>query len=115
MARKRNFLLAEFPALNHYIVHVEISNDFVETGKRLHIDELTEDEGNAQGLSVHRAGESFSFLLLSPKPTPGVIAHEAYHCVCRMFNYLGINDEEATAYHLDYLIDSIHRWLRNKC
>jgi hypothetical protein len=46
-----------------------------------------------------------------PSTSTGVIAHEVWHFIYRMFKQFGIKiDNENVAYHLSYTIDEILEW-----
>lgn len=42
------------------------------------------------------------------KPKPEIIAHEAFHATSHILRFAGVDDEEAAAYLLDYLVSQIH-------
>ena len=47
-----------------------------------------------------------SYIFFTPKSSYGVITHEAYHVVCRMFKTIEAeHEEELFAYHLGYITD----------
>jgi len=52
------------------------------------------------------------------KVTHGVIAHESNHVVSMICDRLGIsidpNNDEATSYLLDYIVDKIHKFINKK-
>jgi len=53
------------------------------------------------------------YLVLPLNPDEGTIAHEASHAVEELFNFTGVSrDEENFAYHLDYLVGRIHKFLK---
>lgn len=44
----------------------------------------------------------------------GVVAHEAYHCVVACLQACAVVDEEAAAYHLQYLVEEIGDFWRER-
>lgn len=50
-------------------------------------------------------------LVLSRKPLPGTIAHEAGHAIWYMLKTVDAFDEETFMYHLDDLVNQIHHKL----
>lgn len=67
---------------------------------------------NVDGLCAYNDDELYMFI--SPKATLGVVSHEVYHVVCRMFDYIGVEDydEELVAYHLGYIVDEVYKFIQ---
>jgi len=66
----------------------------------------------AYGLSTHHQSYPYSYFITLEKTVHyGVIAHECYHVAKKILDGCDINDEEATAYLLDYLVFSIQKKL----
>lgn len=67
---------------------------------------------------LHSYNESYpeAFIFLNPKETPGIIAHECYHGISRMFEYIGADsvDEEIMAYTLGDIIDQVSKFINTK-
>lgn len=57
-----------------------------------------------------------SYIFLDPKQSLGIISHECYHGLRRMFAMVGAEavDEEIMAYHLTDLVDQIYEFLNTK-
>jgi hypothetical protein len=54
-----------------------------------------------------------SWLVFRTDPTPGAIAHESSHAVWHMLTTVGAEmDDETFAYHLHYLVASIHEFMK---
>lgn len=52
------------------------------------------------------------YLVFGLEPTPGIIAHESFHAVWNMLKGVGAElDDETVAYHLDYLVSAIHKFM----
>lgn len=63
------------------------------------------------GLSVHLDlgdEDGFGIFIVHSELEPGLVAHEAYHTVKKIMSNVGIMNEEAEAYLLDYLVRQIH-------
>lgn len=92
-----------------YTVSVIYARNIVLTGKR-----LKEDLTNAAGAFVtkdDRPGRGW--LVLCPDSDEGVIAHEAAHCIRHMLTNAGATlDDETFAYHLQFLVERIHAFLK---
>jgi hypothetical protein len=98
-------------------VHVFFVNDVVEfrNGKLIKMFPKLPKMDNlddAYGLSTHHKSYPYNYFITLEKTAHyGVIAHECYHVVKRIFDGCNIDDEEATAYLLDYLVFSIQKKL----
>ena len=116
MAKTRHTIF-EFPVFCHYIFHVEITSDIVKSLKKYPSCEKVEidPDGNTGALTVHVLDDSFSFIFLQPNASVGTIAHESWHGVMRMMEYVGVDvDHETVAYHLGFLVDKIFGFLRKR-
>lgn len=109
MANRRTKIT--FPVFNGYTVHVICARDVAATGRR-----LKEDLSDAEaGFITHPERAGRGWLVFGKDPAPDCVAHEAFHAVTDLFRYTGVGpDEEAFAYHLDYLVGRIHKFLRAK-
>lgn len=98
-----------FPVFNGYEVRVICAADIRATGRRLGSDLSGADAGFIE----HDHTPGTGWLVLGDNPTPGVIAHEATHAVRALFTFAGVKatDEEAFAYHLEYLVSRIHKFM----
>jgi hypothetical protein len=111
---KSKHFLIEFPALSHYVVHVEISSDIKKSLLKYPPTKSIEMEENTHGLAVH-TDNAFSYIFLPYDTSAGDIAHEAWHVIRHMMEYLSIElDNEAVAYHLGYMVNKIFRFLRGR-
>jgi hypothetical protein len=92
-----------------YTVTVIYARDMVRTGKR-----LKEDLANAAGAFVTKDDQPYrGWVVLCEESDEGVISHEASHCVRHMLTNAGASlDDETFAYHLQFLVDRIHRFLK---
>ena len=98
-----------FPVFNGYVVRVIQSRDVKKTGQRLRV-----DLSGAVAAWVTDANKpKRGWLVLGPEPDEGTIAHEASHAIRALFNMHGVRmDDETFAYHLDYLVGRIHKFLK---
>lgn len=68
-------------------------------------DKLSED---VDGLHSNNKSISSSFVFFTPFTSVGVIAHEIYHAIRTMLDWIGAKEEEeVVAYHLSYSLDEI--------
>lgn len=106
------------------IFGIIVSNDV--TAIREHISEFDAENSNTvfghTFLTPYDGKESY-FIVLNPKYeykklTQGTIAHEALHVTTFVLNNRGINinidNDEAAAYFLDWVVDKTNRFLRLK-
>lgn len=97
-----------FPIFGGYAVRVILSSSIARTGRRLGAD----CSGCAGALITRKDKPHLAWLLLCAKPDPATIAHESSHAVRALFRFAGAKaDDEAFAYHLDYLVGSIHKFI----
>lgn len=96
-----------FPVFSDYSVRVILSRNIAGTGRRLGVD-LT----GCLGAFVTHGDSKTSHLILAAPPDPATIAHESSHAIRALFRFTGAKaDDEAFAYHLDYLVGRIHKFL----
>lgn len=98
----------------HYEIVVILSNNIVATGRR-----LREQLAGAEAAFITREEDGIAgkgWLIFGANPSPEVIAHECFHAIEAMFKYIGAEkrDEEAFAYHLDYLVGRVHKFLKGR-
>jgi|SRR5690348_16273695 len=109
---RSRFITIEFPVFSYYIVHVEVTSDIKKTAAKYEQTRNIPDLENGDAWSIHPANENFSFIFLKPNPSVGTIAHECWHVVKRMMDYMGVElDSETVAYHLGYLVDKVFRFV----
>ena len=97
--------IVKFPVLSNYFVHVVLTRNIAHSRKGRY-GTIGEAEGAAAMSSV--AVNGHGPLFFQPSNTAGIIAHEAWHAVFRMFEWAGAGlDNEMVAYHLSYLVDRI--------
>jgi hypothetical protein len=108
----------EFPVFSGYTVHVEVTSDIQKSlskypSTKCAMDE--DEEGNTHAITVHIVNEPFTFVFLPYNVSVGTIAHESWHVIKRMMEYLDVKlDSETVAYHLGYSVDKIFRFVRGK-
>ena len=97
-----------FPVFKDYEVRVIFSRDLVKTGRR-----LKEDLADCEAAFVtHDDAPGYGWLVFPCIPPPGLISHEASHAIEALFAFAGAaRDEESFAYHLEYLVGRIHKFL----
>jgi len=109
MANRRTRI--SFPIFNDYEVRVVCSHNLAATGRRLgEKDSLVNAEA---GFIVRPEQPGVGWLVFGRNPMPDTVAHEAFHAVKALFKYAGAApEEESFAYHLDFLVGRIHRFLK---
>jgi hypothetical protein len=99
-----------FPIFGGYKVRVILARNVERTGQRLHVD-LSPP---CKAASVTN-GTKTGWIVLGPEFDEGMIAHEASHAVRAMLAFMGArNDDETFAYHLDFLVGRIHKFLKGR-
>jgi hypothetical protein len=98
-----------FPVFNNYEVIVIFSRNVRATTRRL-------KAGDDHCIACFIPGDADTrrgWLVLAQDPDEGTIAHEASHAVQELFRWAGARrDEETFAYHLDFLVGRIHKFLK---
>lgn len=91
----------KLPAFLDYKITVVLTDNVAKTSERTFRDT---DAGQAMHFWKH--GEST--LIFPHKPEAGIIAHECWHCIFRLFKFAGAEIEnEIAAYHLGWLVDQV--------
>lgn len=97
-----------FPVFKGYEVCVILARDLEKTGKRLAAD-LKDCEA---AFVTHDDAPGYGWLVFPLAPPPGLISHEASHAIEALFAFAGAaRDEESFAYHLEYLVGRIHKFV----
>lgn len=100
-----------FPVFNNHEVRVIVSRDIKRTGYRLGIDLA---DCRAAFVSDPEKCRR-SWLVLGDLRDAGTVAHESSHAVRHMLKESGVRlDDETFAYHLDYLVRRIHKFLEGR-
>jgi hypothetical protein len=98
-----------FPVFNGFEVRVIIARDIQATGRRLDAD-LT---GCAAAFITNTDKPKRGWIVFGVNPDEATIAHEASHAVRAIMRYAGARvEDEVFAYHLDYLVGKIHKFLK---
>lgn len=98
-----------FDVLANFQVRLIFTDDLMRSAQE-RIGSTPDGEADAFCYHVKDAGRSYIFLPLdAPEST---VAHEAWHIVYRIMNYIGVKDldDEIVAYHLDHLIEQIYKF-----
>lgn len=113
---KSRYTTIEFPVFSDYIVHVEVTSDLKKSMAKYPPTKVAiDDYGDGKCVAVHVENDGFSFIFFPYNASVGDIAHESWHAVRRMMEYLGIElDHETVAYHLGYMVDKIFRFIRGR-
>jgi len=112
---KSKIKLIEFPVFCGYVIHVEITSDIPKALLKYPQTRKIDMDNETQGLAVHDTDAPFSFIFLPHNASVGDIAHESWHAVRRMMEYVGAElDNEAVAYHLGYMVQEIFKFVRGR-
>jgi len=103
-----------FPVFNGVSVHVLFSGDLKATGRRLRV-----DLSGAMAAYVPAGADDTgpaakrSYIVFGLDPDEATVAHEASHAIRALMKFVGAKvDDENFAYHLDYLVGRIHKFMR---
>lgn len=107
---KEKEFCVKFPIFN-YLVFVIYSNDVkksrISRNERLGVDDPPLNE-HVRALHSYDHLHPNGFIFVNYNVSPGVLAHECFHALWRMFEWIGAkHDNETFAYHLGYLIDYV--------
>ena len=101
----------EFPVFVSYSVHIEITDDIPKSMRKY---EQTRDipfGDDTHAITVHVEDSGLSFMFLPYNSPVGTIAHESWHVIKNMMEYLGVElDSETVAYHLGYLVEKVFKF-----
>lgn len=105
MRHERSFELS-FPTLAQQKLTVVLT-DSIEASWNRHIEEAWEGTGEELGL-FWTDDKGSHFIFLPWKCSDGTVAHEAYHAIHSMFEFMDSKpDDEMIAYHLGFIVDNI--------
>lgn len=114
---KSKFTTVVFPVFNNYKVHVEVTSDIKKSLLKREVTRGVSEEmdGNTGGMAVHDTSNFRSYIFLPYNAQVGDIAHEAWHAVKVVMEYIGVElDSETCAYHLGFLTNRIFRFMRGR-
>ena len=110
MANRRTKIV--FPVFNGYEIRVTLARNIKRTCKRLGCT-AAEVAGDLTAMTIPHEDRKICWLVFELKPDAGTVAHECSHAIRALFACIGARwDEEAFAYHLDFLVGRIHKFLR---
>jgi len=96
-----------FPIFAHYTIHVVFTENLVKSRMDRYGDAGAAGSGQTQAMSSTATG-GIGHLFFPPLARAGVIAHEAWHGIYRLFEWAGVElENETIAYHLGYLVNQI--------
>lgn len=100
-----------FPIFAGQKVRVIFSHNIARTGAR-----LRQDLRGCDAAFVWDADKpGVSWIVFGPNPDEATVCHEASHAVRAILRHIGArNDDETFAYHLDYLVGRIHKFLKRR-
>lgn len=102
----------EFPVFG-YTIHIIFTTNVVEAIKLLNNKGETDIKEKDMplhvdgGCHISNKASNVAHIVLYYKGGIATAVHESYHAIYRLMDYVGIKDEEAFAYHLDYLASEI--------
>ena len=101
--------IVEFPVWAKHKVHVIFTKCITDSKKARY--KKLEDLENARAIHII-SDDGHSHLIFHIDLTDeGVIAHESWHCIRAMlYEYDAELDNETVAYHLQYLVERVHKF-----
>lgn len=97
-----------FPVFSTYEVHV-ILTDNVMDSRRLRDCYLGPSDSERPPRALCESRPGHSWLFIHNKADQGTIAHESFHCVFALLNFIGARlDNEIVAYHLQYVVNQVN-------
>lgn len=97
-------------------VYIIVAKDFqLATEKVFKSETPRKIKTNARALACHR--ENYSYVFFKPDADAGEMAHEMWHVIRHIFEYIGAElENEIVAYHLEYLVSEsmyvLKKWAR---
>ena len=105
----------EFPVFVNYSVHVEVTDDIKRSMQKYEQTKNVPFGDDTLAITVHVEDNGLSFMFLPYGGPVGIIAHESWHVIKRMMDYLGVElDSETVAYHLGYLVEKVFNFRGSK-
>lgn len=97
-----------FPVTANYCVRIIVTDHIANSfEKRLGEGKI---DGSTDGCCYHDH-KGTTWMFLSPKITAGTVAHESFHVMYELLDYIGSKlENEIVAYHLGYLVDQIENF-----
>lgn len=98
-----------------YLVQIVVTDDIVQSrNNRSHmIGHRLKEKGVTLGLHSYNEEHSNCYLFFTENADANVIAHECFHAIHRMFEWIEAKiEEEITAYHLGYLIGEVTKFVK---
>lgn len=91
-----------------YRVHIVFTNDL--QASRNKINTLIGGKCDVDGAAaIHASNGNVSHIFFKWDATPEQIAHESWHCIRRLMEYIGATlENEIVAYHIGHLVGAIH-------
>jgi hypothetical protein len=102
--------VVRFPVFNGYEVRIILAKAIARTASR-----LGADLSGAVAGYIYPTPErpKVAWIVFGLDPDEATVAHEASHAVRALLQYVGAkNDNETFAYHLDYLVGKIHKFMK---
>lgn len=116
MPRGKRFVVVDFPVFSDYFVHIEIASDFKKAaGKYPATKSLVYDQDGGEDDGICFGAERSSFIFMKKNFSAGTAAHECWHAVQNMMDFIGAELEaEIVAYHLGHLVNAATALQRRK-
>jgi hypothetical protein len=99
-----------FEVMARYIAHIVFSEDVAKSCAARYGSCKAHDD--AVAFVRHSTIDGRTHMFFPFDSDPGTIAHEAWHVIYHMFDWIGVKDfdNEFTAYHVGYLVEQIHKF-----
>ena len=100
----------DFPVFEYYVLVIE-TNNFDRAAKKLGFEETPRETSIAFTRTANNG--SHSAIFVSVEAPIGHIVHESWHAIHHMLTFRGAElEEENVAYHLEFLVSKITRFVR---
>lgn len=102
----------EFSIFSGYTVYIIATNDIARAALRFKQTKNTDIGTDTQAICVHEVDNGITYMFLPFTSDAGDVAHECWHVVKRMLEYVGAElENEVVAYHLGFLVRQAHKTL----
>lgn len=107
-------LVHHFQVFSNFTLRVVIADDIEAAAHYVADRDYTEDPTGELGdaVCISSPAGGYANVFLKPDCSIGTIAHESYHAVHALMEFIGAYDEEIIAYHLGFVVDAIVEFKR---
>lgn len=99
-----NKLKISFPTFRNFPIFLTKTSNLQKSINEWEFKKKYDVPDHAHAITLYDS-DSGTYVFLPPDATIGTVAHECYHAVNNLMRHVGVEDEEAIAYHLDFVIE----------